>query len=218
MLEYFLYFVAFLSALLVALPVHEWAHAFVAYKNGDPTAKTLGRMTLAPLAHIDLWGFFCLIFLGFGWAKPVPVDLRNFKNAKKSNFWVSIAGILANFITGIIFIIISSALNTFVPDYAISWGYYGYMLSIFLETVISFNFVLAFFNLLPIYPLDGFRIVENFTKPNNGFVTFMRKYSSIILIVLIVFTYVIDVYLSFTAGNLVNIITNFFNWLFALMV
>lgn len=210
--------IAKLSALCIALPVHEWAHAFVAYKQGDHTAKVMGRMTLAPFAHFDLWGFICLFFLGFGWAKPVPVDSRNFKNGKKSSFLVSIAGVVTNLIVGIAFIIISSALNTFVPNFAVEWGAYGQCLSLFLTSVININFVLAFFNILPIYPLDGFRIIETYTKPNNGFVNFMRKYSSIILIILILFTYVLDYYFAYTAGNLITWITSAFDYLFGLMV
>ncbi len=217
-LEIFLYVLATFSALCIALPVHEWAHAYVAYKQGDSTAKTMGRMTLAPFAHFDLWGLLCLFILGFGWAKPVPVDTRNFRNSKKSNFLVSVAGIIANLIVGLLFIIISCALNTFIPDYATLWSWYGYTLQIFLDSVITVNFVLAFFNLLPIYPLDGFRIVENFTKPNNGFVNFMRRYSNIILIVVIIFTYFIDYYLAITAYNLVDVLTTAFNSLFGLFV
>ena len=215
----FLSLLAKFSALCIALSVHEWAHAYIAYKQGDSTAKIMGRMTLAPFAHFDLWGFLSLFFLGFGWAKPVPVDLRNFKNVKKSNFLVSIAGVVANLITGTVFIIISCALNTFVPDYAIAWGAYGYCLQLFLSIVIQLNFVLAFFNILPIYPLDGFRIIENFAKPNNAFVNFMRKYSRIILIVLVILLGIaVDYYLSFTAGNLIIWLTNAFNYLFGLMV
>ncbi|MBQ8468771.1 MAG: site-2 protease family protein [Clostridia bacterium] len=205
-----------ISALLVALPVHEWAHAFVAYKQGDPTAKLSGRMTLAPFSHFDFFGFLCLLFLGFGWARPVPVDERNFKHPTKSQILVSLAGIFANIIVGTIFIIISCALNKFVPDYATSWGIYGYALKAFLTYAISINFVLVFFNILPIYPLDGFRVVESLSRPGNSFVEFMRRYSIIILILLIMFTYVIDLYLTHTAGNVIKGLTVLFDKFFAL--
>ena len=218
-MSFLLSLIAKFSALCIAMSVHEWAHAYVAYKQGDPTAKVMGRMTLAPFAHFDLLGFLSLLFLGFGWAKAVPVDLRNFKNVKKSNFLVSIAGIAANLITGTIFIIISCALNTFVSDFSIAWGAYGHCLKEFLYMVINLNFVLAFFNLLPIYPLDGFRMVANACKQNNEFVNFMYKNSRIILIVLILlFSTVLDYYFSFTAGNIINWLTNAFNYLFGLMI
>ena len=217
-MEIFLSVLATFSALCIALPVHEWAHAYVAYKQGDHTAKVMGRMTLAPFAHFDVWGFLCLFFLGFGWAKPVPIDPRNFKNGKKSNLLVSLAGIFANLITGTVFIIISCALNAFAPNFVIEWGAYGYSLQVFLISVIELNFVLAFFNLLPIYPLDGFRVIENYTQPNNSFVNFMKRYSTIILIVVVVLTSVLDYYFSFTAGNLISWITSAFDYLFGLMV
>ena len=217
-MEILLSILATFSALCVALPVHEWAHAYAAYKQGDHTAKVMGRMTLAPFAHFDAWGFLCLFIFGFGWAKPVPIDARNFKNGKKSNLLVSLAGILANLVTGIVFIIISSALNTFVPEFYISWGAYGYCLQIFLTSAISLNFSLAFFNLLPIYPLDGFRVIEIYAKPDSGFVNFIKRYSRIILIVVVLFTGILDYYFAFTAGNLVAWITNAFNYLFGLMV
>lgn len=199
-----------ISALCIAMPVHEWAHAYVAYKQGDPTAKYMGRMTLAPHAHFNFWGFICLYIFGFGWAKPVPVDERNFKNGKRSSVMVSLAGVTANLITGTIFIIIATALANFVPNYATAWGLYGDALSVFLSSVISINFALAFFNILPIYPLDGFRVVETFAKPNSGFVNFMRRYSNIILIVIILFSYLLELYLAYTAGGLVHGLT----WLF----
>lgn len=211
-----IYIVALLSALCIAMPVHEWAHAYVAYKQGDPTAKTYGRLTLAPFAHFDKWGFLCLLLFHFGWAKPVPVDSRNFKHGKLSDFLVSIAGICANLVTGTVFIIISCALNKFAPNYMYDWGYYGACLYTFLAFVIELNFVLAFFNLLPIYPLDGFRVVETFTKPNNGFVNFMKKYSNIILIILVLFTYFLDYYFLYTADGLINGLTWVFDKFFGL--
>ena len=217
-MDFLLTILATFSALCIALPVHEWAHAYVSNKQGDPTAKIMGRMTLAPFAHFDLWGFVCLYFFGFGWAKPVPIDTRNFKHGKKSEVLVSLAGIFANLITGIAFIMVSSALKTFVPDYMIAWGKYGYALQLFFSNVISLNFGLAFFNLLPIYPLDGFRVIETFTKPNNGFITFMKRYSTIILIVVVVLTSVLDYYFAFTAGNLIKWITSAFDYLFGLMI
>lgn len=87
-----------LPAIIIGLTVHEWAHAFAADKLGDPTAKNLGRMTLNPFAHIDLFGFLCLLVVGFGWAKPVPVNPRNFKNYRRDDIIVSLAGIAMNLV------------------------------------------------------------------------------------------------------------------------
>ena len=209
-------FVVQISALCIALPVHEWAHAYVAYRQGDSTAKYEGRMTLAPHVHFDLFGFLCLYLIGFGWAKPVPVDSRNFKHPKRSGILVSLAGIFANLIVGTILIIISCALARFCPNYAVSWGYYGFALNNFLAYAISINFVLAFFNILPVYPLDGFRVVETLSKNNNSFVEFMRRYSMIILLVLVLFTYVFDFYFTYTAGKTIEGLTFVFDKFFAL--
>jgi len=211
-------FVVQISALFLALPVHEWAHAYVAYKQGDATAKYSGRMTLAPHAHFDLWGFLFLYFFGFGWAKPVPVNSTNFKNPKKSGILVSLAGITANLIVGTILIIISSALARFCPNYVAEWGYYGYALKNFLASAISINFVLVFFNILPIYPLDGFRVIESLSsKPKNSFLEFMRRYSWAILLLLILFTYIFDLYFTYTAGMTIEGISYVFDKLFSLI-
>jgi Zn-dependent protease len=217
-LQYLALIIAMLCALCVSLPVHEWAHAWVANKEGDPTAKMMGRMTLAPHAHFDLWGFLSLAIFHFGWAKPVPVDARNFRRGKTSGFLVSIAGICANLVVGTIAIIIYTALETFVPTFASTWGFYGICLYYFLVYMIQLNFVLAFFNILPIYPLDGFRIVETYSRPNNGYVRFMYRYSTIILIMLVVFSGILNWYLNNTAYQLMDGIIWVFEKFWGLMV
>ena len=211
------YFIGYFSALIMALSIHEWAHAYIAYKNGDHTAKVMGRMTLAPFAHIDIWGLLCLWFIGFGWAKPVPVDARNFKKGKTSALFISLAGIMANLVVGTIAIIILCAINQFAPNFQTDWGVYGTSLHTFLNTSIQINFVLMFFNLLPIYPLDGFRVIETYANPNSGFVNFMRRYSSFILIAVVFFSPLLDYYFSFTAYNLIDGITYIFTKLFGLL-
>ena len=92
-----------LPAILIGLTVHEWAHAYAAYRLGDPTARNLGRMTLNPLAHVDLFGFLMLLLVGFGWAKPVPVNPRNFKNYRRDDIIVSLAGIFTNVVIAFLF-------------------------------------------------------------------------------------------------------------------
>ena len=217
-LKYFIMILMEISALCVALPIHEWAHAFVAYKQGDPTAKVMGRMTPAAFAHFDIFGFVCLYIFGFGWAKPVPVDYRNFKNQKKSGFLVAIAGITANLLMGIIFIAIYSALNTFVPNYVANWGAYGLALNYFLIFSVQINFMLFFFNILPIYPLDGFRVVETFSKPGNKTVEMLKRYSFIILLIFIIVIHYYDFYFSNTAYRVMNGLETLFNKFFALFV
>ena len=176
-LPLFIYVVAYTMALFVAMPFHEFAHAFAAKKEGDYTATALKRCTLKAISHIDISGLICLFFFGFGWAKPVPVDERNFKRGKLSKFIVSIAGIATNLILGVVFMFVYVLIFKINPNFYNS-SLYGQLLYNFLNLSISLNFSLAFFNLLPIHPLDGFKIVETFSKWNSPVVEYLRRYSS----------------------------------------
>lgn len=203
-----MYGIAYVMALFVAMPFHEFAHAFVAKKEGDYTAVALRRYTLAPLSHIDVKGLICLLLFGFGWAKPVPVDERNFKRGRISKFLVSIAGIVTNLILGIMFLFLYYLILKLFPSFYLSC-YYGSLVQMFLSLSVSLNFAFAFFNLIPIYPLDGFRIVESFTGWNNKFIAFMKKYSTVIYLV-IVFSSVFEIYFSYTAGYLISGLSKLF--------
>lgn len=209
-------FIAYISALLLAMSMHEFAHAFAAKREGDMTAKMMGRYTLAPFSHVDAFGMIFLVIFGFGWAKPVPVDSRNFKNGKKSALKVYSAGILANIIIGIIFALIYALLVTFVPSVFSSLGAYGLALEQFLQYMILLNFIFAFFNLLPFNGFDGYRLVETITKPYNKFLLFMQRYGYFILLLLI-FTNIISIYLDYVALNLAELVLNGFIKLFSLL-
>ncbi len=170
-----------LPAILIGLTVHEWAHAFAAYKLGDPTAKNLGRMTLNPLAHVDLFGFLMLIAVGFGWAKPVPVNSRNFKNFRRDDIIVSLAGITAN-------LVVAFLVTVLYYFGVFKGGLYGNeaFTSIF-TSIIVINLSLAVFNLIPIYPLDGSHVAESLLARRFPRVfLFLHNYGSYILIVLLV--------------------------------
>ncbi len=165
-----------LPGILVGLSFHEWAHAYAAYKRGDPTARNLGRMTVNPLAHIDLIGFISLVILGFGWAKPVPVNTRNFKKPRTDELIVSLAGIIVNLILGALFMILWFVL-ALLP-------YSNDILNTMVQYCYVINFSLAVFNLLPIPPLDGYRVVQCLFlngKTYKAF-SFLERYSYIILI------------------------------------
>lgn len=206
-----LYIIAFVMALFVAMPFHEFAHAAAAKREGDYTAVALKRYTLAFHRHFDWKGFLFLLLFRFGWAKPVPIDERNFKRGRKSKFLVSIAGILANLILGTIFIFIYMALLKFVPG-VFEISYYGDLLIYFLSSSISLNFMLAFMNLLPIYPLDGYKIIESCCKYDNAFLRFMKQHSFLIFI-LISLTGVYNYYFMFTGQMLIMYIMKLFGWI-----
>jgi len=150
--------------ILLALTVHEYAHGWVAYKYGDPTAKYAGRLTLNPLAHLDFLGTLMLFLIHLGWAKPVPVNPYNLRNPKRDMMWVSFAGPGANLLTALIcgLIIRFFGLLPAGIDYRTS------LLGIFLQMVavgLVINVVLAIFNLIPIPPLDGSKILMGLLPP-----------------------------------------------------
>ena len=173
----------FMLALCVAIIPHEVAHGFVALKMGDPSAKLARRLNFNPANHFDPFGFLSFLLIGFGWAKPVPVNPFNYKNFRRGNFWVSIAGIITNLIIAFIASFFLFLITHFVhkSNMAIDAAYWFFYLCTFL------SLSLAVFNLLPIYPLDGFNMLISFTKPNNRYMQFMRQNSMYVFIGLILF-------------------------------
>jgi len=140
-----------IPVVLFAITVHEYAHARMALSLGDPTAKLAGRATLNPISHIDPIGAICLYLFHFGWAKPVPVDPRYFRNPRMGSLWVSLAGPLANFGVALV-------AGILVRYFLFPWELY---LRILVSMTIL-NIALGLFNLLPIPPLDGSHILESF--------------------------------------------------------
>lgn len=177
--------VAFLFALLIALVLHEVAHGLVAYWNGDITAKYYGRLTLNPAKHFDIIGLIMMLFVGFGWAKPVPVNPNNFKNRKVGAITVSLAGVLTNLIIAFLF----CAMLVFAGQAKVIKGEASYYIVYFLIYLglytawLNINF--ALFNLLPLYPLDGYRLLSCFVDERKPFMAFIRRYSLYIMLGLI---------------------------------
>lgn len=145
--------------LLVAFTVHEFAHAYVAYKFGDDTAKRQGRLTLNPIAHLDPFGTILIFIAGFGWARPVPVNRFHFKRPRLAGILVSVAGPLSNLLVAalallIYIIFIRVGVFAAIPE-AVGEGF-----ETFFNLFVRLNIVLFIFNLLPFPPLDGYRIIE----------------------------------------------------------
>lgn len=185
--------IAFLERLLYTLPViivsitfHEWGHAYAAYKMGDSTAKNEGRMTLNPFAHIDPLGFIMLILVGFGWAKPVPVNPRNYRNFKKGETVVSLAGVSMNFLLAVISALVICIIKAVNISHPMSEAVFIRLSKIF-SYMLVLNCALIVFNLLPIYPLDGFHVAEILLSKHIGYKPFMflRRYGSYILFAVI---------------------------------
>ncbi len=167
-----------LPGILIALTFHEYAHGLAAYAMGDDTAKNAGRLTLDPMKHIDPIGFLMLFIMRFGWAKPVPINENNFRHERLGLFLVSIAGITMNIILALLFQFILFFTADIIP-------YSGYVEV--MRSIVWINIMIASFNLLPIPPLDGSKILYTFLPKKMRF-TFYKyeSYGSIILIILLI--------------------------------
>ena len=154
-------FIILAPPLLFALTVHEFAHGFIAYRLGDPTAIMAGRLTLNPLKHLDPLGTIAFFIFKFGWAKPVPVNPSYFRNPKQDMLWVALAGPITNLVLAVISAILAKAVWLVAGLLPYSWMLEALLLpfSGMLVASVWINLVLAIFNFLPIPPLDGGRIL-----------------------------------------------------------
>ncbi|MEY9870122.1 Zn-dependent protease [Peribacillus sp. B2I2] len=169
-------------SLLIAFTVHEFSHAYVAYKFGDPTAKNEGRVTLNPISHLDPIGTLLILIAGFGWARPVPVNRFHFKNPKLAGVLVSFAGPFSNLLVAILgYLIFYGLLAAGVgPDLP-------FFVQPFFEVLINLNILLFVFNLLPLPPLDGYRIVQDLVSADlRAKMTQYEQYGSLIFLILII--------------------------------
>lgn len=191
-----------IPGVLVAITFHEFAHAYAADKLGDDTPRNQGRLSLNPLDHLDPIGSFLLLFAGFGWGKPVQVNPRNYNrnmSMEKADAIVSFAGPLMNFILAVIFALIYGALYRFM-DSSFLMSTTGKIIMTLINCTIAVNIGLGVFNLVPLPPLDGSKILMNFL-PYNGKVWF-QKYENIFYIVFLV------IWITGIAGYIISPVIN----------
>ena len=190
------------AVLMIAFSVHEFAHAYTAYKFGDSTAKNQGRLTLNPIQHLDPLGTIFMFIAGFGWARPVPVNRFNFKNPRLASIIVSLMGPVSNFVLALVGY---AALYFFVTSGASAHSP-GFMMDFFINFV-WINLVLFVFNLLPFPPLDGYRIIEDLVSPKmRAVLTQYEQYGSLLFLIIVI----IPPLNAVTISPVISYIPNFF--------
>jgi Zn-dependent protease len=180
--------------ILIALTFHEYAHAYAAYRRGDDTARQLGRLSLNPLRHLDPFGTLMIFLVHFGWAKPVPVNPSRLKNPRKDMLWIAAAGPLSNMVLALVSGLLLRMIFSIegMPD--VQTGRPIGPVSFMVMMSLQINLALAIFNILPIAPLDGSKILSGLLPAGfAGFIGWLERYGPFILIGLIIIGRTTDV-------------------------
>jgi Zn-dependent protease len=208
------YIIGSFLAVMIIITLHEFAHAYVAYKCGDPTAKFYGRMTLNPAKHFDPLGIVMFALAGFGWAKPVPVNPNNFRNYRWGSFWTSAAGIITNYLSAFLFCPIWALVYLYVmPTFEGTYMYY--LLAGFFGSLVVSSLSFCVFNLLPFFPLDGFRMIDALNRTRGRVYTFLKEYGYQILLGLILLHFLSTRIPYLAAIDLLGYVLNFVKSIFA---
>lgn len=200
-------FISILASLFLVfcvIPLHEYAHAFAAYKMGDNTAKLQGRLKLNPLLHIDPLGALMIVLTGFGWGRPCPIDSRNFKDHRKGMILTAIAGPLSNLLLGWLLIFISVVFSNVS---ALANTVIGYALYNFFHISAEISIYLAVLNLLPIPPLDGFRVLSVFLSDKAYYTVMANQQIISIIVIVLLFSGILTMPLSLLAGLFIDFFT-----------
>ena len=199
--------------ILIALTLHEFAHAYAAYRYGDDTAKQLGRLSLNPLRHLDPLGTIMIFLVHFGWAKPVPVNPYRLKNPRKDMLWISAAGPLANILLALASGLLLRLLFAFNGTPGSSTGTVMELLIFMVIMSLQINLALAIFNILPIAPLDGSKILSGLLPAGfTNIIGVLERYGPFVLIGLIIIGRVTDLSIL---GRLIWPFVDYFSKLFA---
>ena len=228
-MEYLTQLVLRLPAVLIAICMHESAHGWVANRCGDPTARLMGRITLNPVKHFDPAGMLCLVFFGVGWAKPVPINPLHFRNYRKDDLKVSLAGVTTNLILALVFLIPTYAVFTrafvsfremyYLPDGDLvwlqnalmdyrpileTWGSVSAGLYKVLANVVLVNLNLAIFNLIPLPPLDGYHVLNDLVLKRPLFATQRAAMAGQGILILLMVTDILPWFLGWALSGVLS--------------